>query len=161
MCKLMHSFYTTSSLWKPPKTFSAYATVLIVIIFSLFLPSLAVTILTSTWSCARFKKYYTGGDDQMNRRMLSLPVIMPLTIMATSMTEAIMIALVTNFLFILPLGDYLPYWILFTYRQIITFFKVIVRVIYPLVLIYTHSDVRQIHKSLFKCSTNRVITSCK
>ena len=74
-------------------------TLLIVIIFSLFLPSLAVTILTSTWSCARFKKYYTGGDDQLNRRMLSetLPVIMPLTIMPTSMTEAIMIALVTKF----------------------------------------------------------------
>ena len=123
-------------------------TLLIVIIFSLFLPSLAVTILTSTWSCATFKKYYTGGDDQLNRRMLSLPVIMPLTVMATSATEAIM------FLFTLPLGEYLPYWILFTYRQITTLFKIIVRVIYPLILIYTHSDVRQILiKSLLKCGT--------
>ena len=77
-------------------------TLLIVIIFSLFIPSLAVTILTSTWSCARFKKNYTGGDDQLNRRMLSLPVIMPLTIMATSMTEAIMIALVTIFFIYTP-----------------------------------------------------------
>ena len=73
--------------------------------------------------------------------------------LATSATEAIMIILVTNFLFTLPLGEYLPYWILFTYRQITTLFKIIIRVIYPLVLIYTHSDVRQILKSLLKCGT--------
>ena len=43
-------------------------TLIIVIIFSSFLPSLWLfIILTSTWSCVTFKKYYTGGDDQLNR----------------------------------------------------------------------------------------------
>ena len=55
--------------------------VLKVIVLSLslviLLPSLAVVIIMSTWSCIVFKKYYTGGDNQLNPRVLSLPFIIP------------------------------------------------------------------------------------
>ena len=62
-----------------------------VIFFSLslvaILPSLVVGITTSTWSCAAFKTYYAGRNDQLNYRMLSLPFLMPLVIIASSVFE--------------------------------------------------------------------------
>ena len=56
--------------------------IVVPILFISYVPSLIVVIITSTWSCVIFKKYYTGGDNQLNRRMLSLPFIMPLVILA-------------------------------------------------------------------------------
>ena len=128
----------------------------IIITLTLFLPSLAVTILTSTWSCVTFKKYYTGGNDQLNRRMLSLPVIMPLAILASTTLQTIVILLVSNSLFALSLGIYSPYWILFFYRLISNIFRIFSGVTYPLILVYTHSDIRYTFKRLLKCGTNRV-----
>ena len=135
---------------RPESGIGLLVTIFIIVFLSSFLPSLAVIIITSIWSCAIFQKYYTGGDDQLNRRMLSLPVVMPLTIIATTVLEAIVVLLVGNILFTLSSGDFLPYWILFTDGQILALFRVFTRVTYPLVLIYTHSDVRQTFKTLFK-----------
>ena len=83
-----------------------------------FLPSLIIVIVTSTWSCVIFKKYYIGGDDQLNRRMLSLPVVMPLVILASSVIEGVVILIVAEIFLILPLGDFFPYW-LFTTQSFI------------------------------------------
>ena len=67
------------------------------------------------WSCAVFKKYYTGGDDQVNRRMLSLPFIMPLVILLSNSLETVIVMLVGKFLVSFSLGEYFPYWIIFAH----------------------------------------------
>ena len=42
-----------------------------------WLPSLVILLISTTWSCVVFKKCYTGGNDQLNRWLISLPVILP------------------------------------------------------------------------------------
>ena len=126
-----------------------------------FIPSLAVVVVTSTWSCTVFKKYYIGGDDQLNRRMLSLPLVMPLAIIASTVLEGILILVLAEVFLTLPLGDLLPYWILNFQSVVLIIFRVFTRLTYPLVLIYTHTQVREAFKKLFKRfkSTNRVAPS--
>ena len=61
---------------RPESGFGDLAQSSLLVILGSFLPSLAIVFVMSTWSCAVFKKYYIGGDDQLNRRILSLPVVM-------------------------------------------------------------------------------------
>ena len=151
---ICYSSYCPNS--RPESGISILAILFAAIAFTSFLPSLAVTVLTSTWSCVTFRKYYTGGNDQLNRRMLSLPVIMPLTIFLSSTLQTIVILVASKLLFTLPLGVYSPYWILFCYHLISNIFRIISGVTYPLILIYTHSDIRHTLKRLLRCGTNRV-----
>ena len=41
------------------------------------LPCINTIFLTLMWSCCIFKKRYIGDDNQLTRRIISLPVIMP------------------------------------------------------------------------------------
>ena len=45
-----------------------------------FIPSVLSIVLTTTWSCVVFKNSYTGDDDGLKRRMLSLPLVYPIAI---------------------------------------------------------------------------------
>ena len=123
--------------------------------FIAVLLSLAVVIVTSTWSCAVFKKYYTGGDNQLNRRMLSLPFIMPLAIFASSLFEALFGGSVARVMSMLSLGDLFPYWIVFTNSVLFSVVRFLIRLPYPLVLIYTHTPLRQAVKGLLDRLRNR------
>ena len=113
-----------------------------------FLPSLAIVISMSTWSCAIFKKYYTGGDDQLNRRMLSLPFIMPLALIASTVLEGILVLFVGNVISMLSSSDLFPYWIAFTNSVLLIFLRFFIRLVYPLVLVYTHIPLRNAVKRL-------------
>lgn len=115
-----------------------------------YLPSLTVVFVTSICSCVTFKKYYTGGDDQLNRRMLSLPVVMPLATIASTMFEAAFTLSITELLFRLPLGGYYPYWIGFTLSLSLAFIRIFTGSIYPLALIYTHYHIREAFTKLAK-----------
>ena len=90
-------------------------------------------------SCAIFRNNYTGGDNQLNRRMLSLPFIMPLTNLrlASSVVEGAQILLVVIIISMLSLGDLFPYWIMFTNffasQLLIRFFT---KLVYPSILLY-------------------------
>ena len=122
-----------------------------VIILSLslvfLLPSLAVVIVMSTWSCAIFKKYYTGGDDQLNCRMLSLPFIMPIVIVS-AVFEPLLAKLAASFISVFSLGDLFPYWIMFANSILLTVLHFFIRLVYPSVLLYTHTPLRQAVKRL-------------
>ena len=124
----------------------------LVIFFSLCLvvifPSFVVVVITSTWSCAVFKKYYTGGDNHLNCRMLSLPFVMPLVIIASSMFEAALGGSVARVMSMLSYSDLLPYWITFTNSVLVTILRFFIRLVYPLMLLYTHSHLRQTVKRL-------------
>lgn len=126
-----------------------------------FLPSLAVVFVMSTWSCLIFKKYYTGGDDQLNRRMLSLPVVMPLALIGSSILEGVVILTIAEIFFKLPLGIYFPYWLLTTQSVALLLSKLFTRLTYPLVLVYTHTHAREAFKQLLQRlkGNNRVAPS--
>ena len=135
--------------------------IIIFLAFSLgaYLPSIAVVIATSTWSCVIFKRYYTGGDDQLNRRMLSLPFIMPLANSASSVLEVFSIQIVAEILLKLHLGVYYAHWIAFAQTLIFLLMRFLSRIVYPLVLIYTHTELRRSVNTLlkrFKRNNNRV-----
>ena len=123
---------------------------LLIVVFGSLLPSLVVVLVMSTLSCTVFKKYYTGGDDQLNRRMLSLPVVMPLTLVASTVLEGLIILSIAEVFLLLPLGEFLPFWLLFTQSVVLVLSRVITRLIYPLVLVYTHSYIRETVKNLPK-----------
>jgi hypothetical protein len=95
-------------------------------------------VTMSIWFCAVFKNYYTGGDDQLNRRMFSLPFIMPLANLASSVVEGAQIMVVGLLISMLPLGDLFPYWIMFIKFLLASFLRFFIRLVYPSVLLYTH-----------------------
>ena len=136
--------------YRPEVGISNLVKILIGFILSTYLPSIAVVVVTSTWSCLIFKRYYTGGDDQLNRRMLSLPFIMPLANVASSMLEILSIQIVAEILLTLPLGVYYAHWILFTQTFVFLLVRFMSRIIYPLVLVYTHIELRQSVRVLLK-----------
>jgi hypothetical protein len=122
--------------------FGFFVITYLLIIFIAFLPSVIIVFTMSIWSCAVFKNYYTGGDDQLNRRMLSLPFIMPLANLASSVVEGAQIIVVGLIISMLPLGDLFPYWIMFINFLLASFLRFFIRLVYPSVLLYTHRKLR-------------------
>ena len=123
---------------------------LIIIFFSSLILCFIVVFITSTWSCVVFKHYYTGGDNQLNRRILSLPIIMPLATITSSIIEPVISRLVMQICLSLSLGLYLPYWIT-VFQAIATYpYRTFSRLAYPIILIYTHSYIRETIKTLIK-----------
>ncbi len=122
----------------------------LLIIFIAFLPSVIIVFTMSIWSCAVFKNYYTGGDDQLNRRMLSLPFIMPLANLASSVVEGAQIIVVGLIISMLSLGDLFPYWIMFINFLLASFLRFFIRLVYPSVLLYTHRKLCRAIKRLVR-----------
>ena len=131
------------------------AVALLFVSLVILVPSLAIVVITSIWSCAVFKSYYTGGDDQLNRRMLSLPFIMPLAIIASSLLEALLGGPVARVISMLSLGDFFPYWIVFTNSVLFSVVRFLIRLPYPFILLYTHTRLRQAAKGLLDRLRNR------
>ena len=136
--------------YRSESSFGLVARISVTVTLIIMLPSLIIVITTSVWSCALFRSYYIGGDDQLNRRMLSLPFIMPLTILASAILEVAIVMLVGRFLIALSLGEYFPHWIVFAHLELTAVLRLISRSIYPLVLIYTHASLYQAIKNLLK-----------
>ena len=42
-----------------------------------WIPSLLIVVMVTIWSCAIFKHNYAGRDSELNRRIISVPLIMP------------------------------------------------------------------------------------
>lgn len=69
-----------------------------------WIPSLITVVITATWSCVIFKKSYTGGNDQLNRRILSIPFVMPAVVIVTNLFSTILFRTLTNEIFFQLLG---------------------------------------------------------
>ena len=139
----------------PETVLDNHAVILFSLVLIVLLPSLAIVFVTSAYSCAVFKKYYTGGDDQLNRRMLSLPFIMPLVIIATSLLEVFLSGSVAHVKSMLSLGDFFPYWIIFTNSALLSVLRFIIRLPYSLVLLNTHTSLHTAVKGLLDRLKNR------
>jgi hypothetical protein len=129
---------------------SMWITTTLSIFFVGYLPTTVIVFTTSIWSCTAFKNYYTGGDDQLNRRMLSLPFIMPLSNLASGLFEGATITLVGVIISMLSLGDLFPYWTMFTIFVLASFLRFLIRLVYPLMLLYTHRKLRRAIKRLVR-----------
>ena len=141
--------------------FGTFITVFFSIIFIAYVPTLTIMITMSTWSCAVFKKYYTGGDDQWNRRMLSLPFIMPLANIFSTVLEGALAVSVGNILSMLTLGDLFPYWSSFINSVLLIFLRFLIRLVYPLVLLYTHTKLHKaVKRRLDRLKNRNRVTPC-
>jgi hypothetical protein len=127
-----------------------WITTTLAIFFVGYLPTTVVVLIMSIWSCAAFKNYYIGGDDQLNRRMLSLPFIMPLANLVSGLVEGAMITLLGVIISMLSLGDLFPYWTMFTIFILASFLRFFIRFVYPSVLLYTHRTLRRAIKRLVR-----------
>ena len=109
-----------------------------------WIPSLITVIITATWSCVIFRKSYTGGNDQLNKRMLSIPLIMPIVIIATNGFAGFIIrALISEILICLPLGAFRRYWVGFVQLEFTFILDAFSGFFYPLLLLYLMPPLRQ------------------
>lgn len=56
-----------------------------------WLPSLMMLLISTTWSCITFKMYYTGGNNQLNRRLISLPIILPASFILNTLFNIVLL----------------------------------------------------------------------
>ena len=123
---------------------SAFVPVFLSFLPLAWIPSLITVFITATWSFVVFKKNYTGGDDQLNKRILSIPVIMPIVIIATNLFAGFLIrALISQIFLRLPFGAFRRYWVGFIQIEFTFFLDAFSGFFYPILLLYLMPPLRQ------------------
>ena len=123
---------------------SAFIFVFLSFIPFAWIPSLVIVIITATWSCVIFKKSYTGGDDQLNKRILSIPLVMPIVIMGNNLFSGFIVrALISEIFVRLPFGGFRRYWVAFAQFEVTYFLDAFNDFFYPIVLLYLMPPLRQ------------------
>ena len=133
----------------PGSTFSIYTFMLVGLIAAVLVPCLLVTFSTLLWSCVIFKKTYIGGSGQLNRRIVSLPAIMPLVTVFTSVLYFILRELIQMVLrrFV---TRYYPNWVIVGGELVGYFLEGASGFIYPIILLYIHPQLQSAWKSMLK-----------
>ena len=109
-----------------------------------WIPSIITVFVTATWSFVIFKKSYTGGDDQLNKRILSIPIIMPTVIITTNLFAGFLIrALISEIFLRLPFGAFHHYWVVFIQIEFTFFLNAFSGFFYPVLLLYLLLPLRQ------------------
>ena len=130
-------------------TFTSYALVSL-------LPSFIVIIVSSTWSCIVFKKTYIGDDGELNRRIISLPIVLPVTLILPYILSNTLIIFIERILSAVPFS---VYWSLFNRLLIFQTYQFISGIAYPFILILLNPRIGRKWKELMfkKCwkSSNR------
>ena len=123
---------------------SAFIPVFLSYIPLAWIPSLITVIITATWSCMIFKKSYTGGNDQLNKRILSIPLVMPFVIIATNLFAGFIIRALTSEIFLrLPFGAFRRYWVGFIQLEFTFILDAFSGFFYPILLLYLMPPLRQ------------------
>ena len=129
-------------------------------------PSLLVVVVSTTWSCVIFKKNIITSSDELNRRIISLPVVLPITLVVPSMLSFTLLLSLEHVLTSLAL-DNLPYWILFQRLLIFDAHELISGIGYPCLLLYLNPQIRKYWKIFIiprRCvrrSTNQILPTNK
>ena len=124
-----------------------------------WLPSLVIVLLSSTWSCVVFKQYYIGADNHLNRRLISMPLIMPAVLIATTALPVIMRRIV---FIVLRSYDvlFIHYW-LFLFGGVITLVdEILDGVIYQVLLTYLNPCLFNSWRMMFRCNEHNCNHSC-
>lgn len=135
--------------------FPANNIVLISYVTVVWLPSFVILIISTTWSCTVFKKRYTGGNDELNRRLLSMPVVLPVVFILTTLLTVIMRRFV---LIIIQSYEvrYIHYWLFVSGAMISLLDEILDGTIFQLVLTYLNPHLFKTWKGLFYRNRNQV-----
>ena len=112
-----------------------------------FLPSLIVVVFCTIWSCIIFKKNYIGDNDGLNRRMLSLPIVIPLVLILPSVLNDFILPPIEVWLKSSRPIDH-PYWIIFTRFIAFQVYEITAKICYPLLLLVLHPKIGRNWKTL-------------
>ena len=116
---------------------SAFVPVFLSFLPLAWIPSLITVFVTATWSCVVFKKSYTGGDDQLNKKILSIPIIIPIVIITINLFAGFLIrALISQIFLRLPFGAFRRYWVVFIQIEFTFFLDAFNGFFYPGLLLY-------------------------
>lgn len=119
-----------------------------------WLPSFLIVIVCTSWSCLIFKKSYTGGNDDLNRRILSLPIVLPLTLATPSIVSASLLGVIEQTTRTLEVAES-GYWIVFARFLSFQVHAVISGIAYPCILLCLNPKIGHSWKEqLCMCSKN-------
>ena len=135
--------------------FSAKTIVMISYVALSWLPSLVILLISTIWSCIFFKKRYTGGNDQLNRRLISIPVLLPaifiLTTLFTVLLRRLVLILLQSYVV-----RFIHYWLFVSGAMISLLDEILDGIIYQMILIYLNPHLFKTWKGLFYRNSNRV-----
>ena len=136
--------------------FSAIAYVFLSYTAISWFPSFLTVLVCTIWSCCIFKSAYIGDNVELNRRIISLPIVMPpLLLLPTTLSSTF-----HNTAEKAIASSGIAYWILFTRLLSFQFHELISGVAYPFVLLLLNPQMgKQWKKLVFKryCKQNRVV----
>ena len=99
-----------------------------------WIPSLLIVLVCTTWSCLIFKNAYIGNSDELNRRIISLPIVLPSILILPSILSNAFLGATENA--ITSSGvSYSTYWIIFSRLLAFQVHELISGVAYPFILL--------------------------
>ena len=133
-------------------TFTSYALVCL-------LPSFIIVTVCTTWSCVIFKKAYIGDSDELNRRIISLPIVLPVVLVLPYILSNTLLFFVERI--VLSTVPFSVYWSLFNRLLIFQSYEFISGIAYPFILMLLNPKIGRPWKELVfkkKCwkQSNRV-----
>ena len=131
--------------------FSYYVTIV-------WLPSFVILLISTSWSCIVFKKHYTGEDDQLNRRLLSMPVILPAVLVLSTLASYIIRRFVFGVIVLayeMKFVQYM-YWLFVSGAVTTLVSDILDGILYQLLLTYLNPRLFNAWKELFRRKRNVV-----
>ena len=109
-------------------------------LFSWF-PSVVVVIVCTTWSCFMFKKRYTGGNEDLNRRIISLPIVLPITVAIPNLLTISLLKVIEQTLESSEAAESI-YWTIFAKLFAFQVHEVLSGIAYPCILLRLSPQIR-------------------
>ena len=127
--------------------------------FFCYLPSLFVVVLCTIWSCIVFEKNDTSGNDQLiNRKIISLPIVIPLFLIIPTFA---LLRAIEQLIESSGSSDY-PYWAIFARFLSFQIYEIMARIVYPFLLLLMNRPIGQNWKEMmFKkctCTTHNQVS---
>lgn len=122
-----------------------------------WIPCLSTIVIATIWSCVLFKRDYAGSDTGLNRRIIVMPLLMPVIITITSL-GTVSSYRVVDFIFlpILSSNSFSPNW-LTSIRFIVVLLSEILRGLsYPCLILFLNPKLWKSWKSILKWKHNLV-----
>lgn len=122
----------------------------------LYFPSLFTVILCTTWSCIVFKSRDPNEDIQVNKRMISLPIMLPLALFIPTFS---LIRAIERILELYTSPVNYPYWAMFVRFLLFQAYEILARIMYPVILLMLNAHIGHPWKEMLlfkKCTTNQV-----
>ena len=119
-----------------------------------YVPSFLFVVVCTSWSYVIFEKNFISrrSDEHVSRRIILLPIVLPLVLLLPTIVSAFTLGTAENFLRSTE-PDEFYYWILFTRFMISQLNVVVPRVVYPFILLLMNPPILRCwkDKNNWKC----------